>query len=141
MTHQGGHGDVTLPADYVRDHVRLGYAATEHGWQSDTVGTAIALTSPATTRRGLYVAATRGSDVNTLCVVTESDDIAEARDVLEAILASDRADVPATTQRRTLANTTPREATAAGIAPTPRCAIPDWFPTALANAQRDSSTP
>ena len=107
MSHQGGHGDVTLPADYVRDHVRLGYAATEHGWQSDTVDTAIALTSPATTRRGLYVAATRGSDTNTLCVITESDDIAEARDVLEAVLAADRADVPATTQRRTLATATP----------------------------------
>ena len=45
VTHRGGHGDVTLPADYVREHVRLGYAATEHGWQSDTVDTAIALTS------------------------------------------------------------------------------------------------
>ena len=107
MTHQAGHGNVTLPADYVRDHVRLGYAATEHGWQSDTVDTAIALTSPATTRRGLYVAATRGRDANTLCVVTDSDDIAEARDVLEAVLAADRADVPATTQRRNLAQTAP----------------------------------
>ena len=104
---QAGHGDVTLPADYVRDHVRLGYAATEHGWQSDTVDTAIALTSPATTRRGLYVAATRGREENTLCVITESDDIAEARDVLEAVLAADRADIPATTQRRTLAQSTP----------------------------------
>ena len=62
VSHQGEHGDVTLPVDYVRDHVRLGYAATEHGWQSDTVDTAIALTSPVTTRRGLYVAATRGSE-------------------------------------------------------------------------------
>ena len=108
VSHQGGHGDVTLPADYVRDHVRLGYAATEHGWQSDTVDTAIALASPATTRRGLYVAATRGRDTNTLCVVTDSDDVAEARDVLEAILAADRADIPATTQRRTLAARHPR---------------------------------
>ena len=105
VSHQAGHGDVTLPADYVRDHVRLGYAATEHGWQSDTVDTAIALTSPTTTRRGLYVAATRGRDTNTLCVITDSDDIAEARDVLDAVLAADRADVPATTQRRTLAQT------------------------------------
>ena len=136
VTHQGGHGDVTLPVEYVHTHVRLGYAATEHGWQSDTVDTAIALTSPATTRRGLYVAATRGSDVNTLCVVTASEDIAEARDVLEAIIAADRADVPATTQRRTLAATSPREAFAAASAPTPRCEIPDWFPTALANAHR-----
>ena len=34
---------VTLPADYVREHVRLGYAATEHGHQGDTVDVAIAL--------------------------------------------------------------------------------------------------
>ena len=103
VSHHGGHGHVTLPADYVRAHVRLGYAATEHGWQSDTVDTAIALTSPATTRRGLYVAATRASDENVICVITESDDVAEARDVLEGIVAIDRADVPAVTQRHTLA--------------------------------------
>ncbi len=132
VSHQAGHGDVTLPADYVRDHVRLGYAATEHGWQSDTVDTAIALTSPATTRRGLYVAATRGRDTNTLCVVTDSDDIAEARDVLEAVLAADRADVPATTQRRTLAQAVHQPMTT----PIRRCAVPDWFPTVLADAQR-----
>jgi hypothetical protein len=136
VTHQGGHGDVTLPVEYVHTHVRLGYAATEHGWQSDTVDTAIALASPATSRRGLYVAATRGSDVNTLCVITESDDIAEARDVLEAIIATDRADIAATTQRRALAASTPREATAVVSAPTPRCEIPDWFSIALADARR-----
>jgi hypothetical protein len=45
VSHHDGHGHVTLPTDYVRAHVQLGYAATEHGWQSDTVETAIALTS------------------------------------------------------------------------------------------------
>lgn len=133
VSHQAGHGDITLPAEYVRDHVRLGYAATEHGWQSDTVDTAIALTSPATTRRRLYVAATRGRDQNLLCVVTDTDDIAEARDVLEAVLGVARADVPATTQRRTLAELPPR--------PSPvlvaRCEVPEWFPTVLADARRD----
>ena len=122
VTHRGGHGDVTIPADYVREHVRPGYAATEHGWQSDTVDTAKALTSTATTRRGLYVAATRGRD-----------DVAEARDVLEAILASDRADVPATTQRRALAQTAPQHTPAAPTA-TPRCEVPDWF--VFASTQR-----
>ena len=68
--------------------------------------TAIALASAATTRRGLYVAATRGRDENLLCVVTDSDDVAEARDVLEGILALDRADIPAVTQRRALAQQT-----------------------------------
>ena len=89
------------PCDYVRDHVRLGYAATEHGNQADTVDVGIQLVSPATTCRGLYVGATRGREENRIHVVTESADPAEARDVLEAVLAYDRADVPAVTQRRT----------------------------------------
>ena len=45
VSHHRGHGHVTLPSVYVRAHVHLGYAATEHGWQSDTVDTSIALTS------------------------------------------------------------------------------------------------
>ena len=97
-------GTVTLPADYVAEHVRLGYAATEHGHQGDTVDVGIALTSAATTHRGLYVAATRGRDDNRIHVVTDTADLAEARDVLEGVLAHDRADIPAVTQRRHLAH-------------------------------------
>ena len=110
MTREQGHGTVTLPADYAHDHVRLGYAATEHGYQSDTVDHSVSLVSAVTTRRGLYVAATRGRDDNLLCVVTDSTDVAEARDTLETILAFDRADIPAVTQRRTLAHQQPAEA-------------------------------
>ncbi len=84
MSHGAGHGRVTLPADYVGEHVRLGYAATEHGHQGHTVDVALALVSPATTHRGLYVGATRGRQANRLCVVTETADLAEARDVLES---------------------------------------------------------
>ena len=40
-SHPAGHGVVTRPADYVQEHVRLGYAATEHGNQADTVDVAI----------------------------------------------------------------------------------------------------
>ena len=130
---QQGHGTVTLPADYAREHVRLGYAATEHGYQSDTVDHAIALVSASTTRRGLYVAATRGRDENLLCVVTDSTDVAEARDVLEGILALDRADIPAVTQRRTLAH----QVHGHEPAHAPRCAIPDWFEPLLAQARAD----
>ena len=110
VTREQGHGTVTLPADYAHDHVRLGYAATEHGYQSDTVDHSLSLVSAVTTRRGLYVAATRGRDENLLCVVTDSNDVAEARDTLETILAFDRADIPAVTQRRTLAHQQPAEA-------------------------------
>ena len=106
VSHRAGHGTVTLPAGYVGDHVRLGYAATEYGHQGDTVDVAIALVSTATTQRGLYVGATRGRDDNRLHVVTDSDDLADARDVLEVVLAHDRADIPAVTQRRELARHT-----------------------------------
>jgi conjugative relaxase-like TrwC/TraI family protein len=136
VSREQGHGSVTLPADYVHEHVRLGYAATEHGYQSDTVDHSIALVSTSTTRRGLYVAATRGRDENRLCVVTDSDDVTEARDVLEAILAYDRADIPALTQRRTLAQQHPREATRQ-LPSTPRCEVPDWFEPLRAELRRE----
>jgi conjugative relaxase-like TrwC/TraI family protein len=127
VSRERGHGTVTLPADYIYQHVRLGYAATEHGYQSDTVDHSISLVSTATTRRGLYVGATRGRDDNQLCVVTDSDDVAEARDTLETILAYDRADIPAVTHRRALANQQPRAATHQRSASMPRCDIPHWF--------------
>ena len=107
VTHLSGHGTVTLPADYARHHVRFGYAATEHGNQSDTVTASTELVTPATTRRGLYVGVTRGQQDNTIRVVTDTHDLDEARDVLEAVLATDRADVPAVTQRRQLAAAVP----------------------------------
>jgi hypothetical protein len=129
VTHKDAHGHVTLPERYVAEHVRLGYAATEHGYQSDTVTAGHSLAGDATTRRGLYVAVTRGRDDNQIHVITQSHDIAEARDVLERILAIDRADIPAVTQRRRLA-----EQEQSGITPqrrskarTGRCAIPKWF--------------
>jgi hypothetical protein len=53
--------------------------------------------------------------------VTESRDIGEARDVLEAALARDRADVPALTQRRRLAEQSPPERVVEPTAP-----IPEW---------------
>ena len=40
-----GAGSVTLPSEYVREHVRLGYAATEHGIQGDTVSVGVELVS------------------------------------------------------------------------------------------------
>jgi hypothetical protein len=69
-------------------------------------------------------------------VITDSNDVAQARDVLEAVLAVDRADIPATTQRRSLAQSAPRSVTAAKQAPTTRCEIPDWFSDVVADTQR-----
>jgi conjugative relaxase-like TrwC/TraI family protein len=129
-----GHGAVTLPAEYVREHVRLGYAATEHGYQGDTVTVGIELASNATTRRGLYTGATRGTDHNQILVVTDSTDLNEARDTLERILASDRADSPAVTTRRQLAQLDHRPT---ARRPQPRCEIPDWFHDLRDTVQRD----
>jgi conjugative relaxase-like TrwC/TraI family protein len=120
-----GHGTATLPADYARQHVRLGYAATEHGVQGDTVTDGIELATEATSRRGLYVALTRGQRDNTVLVVTDTHDIVEARDILERILTNDRVDLPATAQRRELATT---DCAPQRPEPTPRCTIPDWLP-------------
>ena len=122
----GGEDEVVLPVQYVREHVRLGYAATEHGYQADTADTAIALATTATSRRGLYVAMTRGRHRNDIHVVTDTIDTAEAIDVLDGILAVDRADTPAVTTRRDLAqqDRTPRPVAA-------RCEVPDWFPAYL----------
>jgi ATP-dependent exoDNAse (exonuclease V) alpha subunit len=124
VSHRTGHGTVTLPGDYAHHHVRLGYAATEHGAQGDTVDVAIELVSPATTHRGLYVGATRGRDENHLYVITDTNDPAEARDVLKGVLARDRADVPAVTQRRHLAH---HDHTASLRRPAPASILPDWI--------------
>jgi len=121
VTPLAGHGQITLPAEYIREHVRLGYAATEMGTQSDTVTASLELASQATTCRNLYVAMTRGRQDNTVCVITETHDLGEARDILDAVIAVDRADSPATSQRRSLASQDRHLH--------PRCQIPDWFDT------------
>jgi conjugative relaxase-like TrwC/TraI family protein len=106
VSHAGGHGTATLPAEYTASHVRLGYAATAHGHQGDTVDVSLAVITEATSHRSLYVAATRGRDENRLFVVTDEAD--QARDVLERVLANDRTDLPAVAQRRNLARQVPR---------------------------------
>lgn len=132
VTRIDGHGTTTLPADYVTDHVQLGYAATEPGNQSDTATASITLATAATTCRGLYVAVTRGQAENLICVVTDTHDVADAIDVLERILATDRADPPATRIRRELAAATPP-----APALKPRCEIPDWFTDLHRHARRE----
>jgi conjugative relaxase-like TrwC/TraI family protein len=119
-----GRSDVTLPTEYVAEHVRLGYAATEHGHQGDTVDIGIAFTSPATSHRGLYVATTRGRHDNRIHVITDTADPSEAREILEGVLALDCADIPAVTQRRHLAQSDSPQPTSR-----PESLAPDWLPT------------
>jgi hypothetical protein len=101
VSHLDRHGRVTLPADYARAHLRLGYAATGPGHQGDTVDIGIGVATIATTHRSLYVATTRGRDDNRILVVT--DEPGQAREVLDQILSNDRADTPAVARRRHLA--------------------------------------
>ena len=124
VTRLDEHGTVLLPAAYAAKHVQLGYAATEPGNQSDTTEASITLATAATTRRGLYVGATRGRHDNQILVACDTHNIDDAIDTLTTVLAHDRADLPATTIRRDLA-------TMPAPTPTrrPRCVIPDWFPT------------
>ena len=129
VTRLDGHGTITLPADYVRQHIQLAYATTEHGAQGDTADRSITLATTATTGRGLYVGMTRGRDENHVLVVTDTPDLAEAISILEAAIAIDRADIPATTHRRLLAETAPRSG------PQPRVQIPDWFDEFRATAE------
>jgi hypothetical protein len=90
-------------------------------FRGDTVDVAYELVTRATTHRGLYVGMTRGREANHLLVVTDTAVARDAQDVLEQILANERADLSAVAQRRHLA----RQAQAASRAP--RTVIPDWF--------------
>lgn len=70
---------VTLPADYVAEHVHLGYAATVHRAQGATVDVTHAIIDDTTDRAALYVALTRGKKENRVWAVTDSrlDEAAE----------------------------------------------------------------
>lgn len=77
---------ITLPANYVTEHVDLGYAITAHRAQGSTVDTAHAIVhSPEMTRESLYVAMTRGRESNRVYVATDQHHLEEHqyRDDLE----------------------------------------------------------
>jgi len=104
-----GGGVAVLPAEYVRQHVELGYATTAHRAQGRTVDTAHAFVSSTTLREPLYVMATRGRESNRLYVDTMYDPdaetsheqpvVVEAVDVLKQVLARSGADKSATETR------------------------------------------
>ncbi|MFI8528555.1 MobF family relaxase [Promicromonospora sukumoe] len=71
--HLGTGATVVLPADYVAQHVELGYAATIHRVQGMTVDTSHAMVGVGMTRNELYTAITRGADSNRVYV--ETDDV------------------------------------------------------------------
>jgi len=101
-----GGAEVTLPADYVTQHVELAYATTSYRSQGRTVDTTHSLVSPTTTREVLYVAATRGRESNMIYVDTSFDpdpatghdgtiSSQSTTDVLTGVLAKEGADLSA----------------------------------------------
>ncbi|MCO7218290.1 MobF family relaxase [Klenkia sp. PcliD-1-E] len=64
---------VTLPADYIRDHVTLGYATTVHSAQGVTADTSYTVVTGTESRQQLYVALTRGRHSNHAYVTVTGD--------------------------------------------------------------------
>ena len=111
-TQLGTGKHITLPADYVAEHVTLGYAATIDLTQGLTAGFAAHIVGAASlTRQLLYVALTRGRAENHIYLSTSEQDPHKilstkatspetAVEVLSAVLARDGAQVSATTAER-----------------------------------------
>jgi conjugative relaxase-like TrwC/TraI family protein len=94
----GQAGHVRLPADYVTEHVQLGYATTGHAAQGRTVDRSLLYLDAPTDCRNLYVPLTRGRHSNDVYVALRDE--RTARDILETSLAIDRVDQPAHAARR-----------------------------------------
>jgi conjugative relaxase-like TrwC/TraI family protein len=71
VSHLDHGGKIRLPAEYVSEHVHLGYALTTHRAQGMTRDAGIPILDASTTRENAYVAATRGRDENVLFVAVE----------------------------------------------------------------------
>ncbi|WP_280185256.1 MULTISPECIES: MobF family relaxase [Nocardia] len=124
-THLGSGRRVTLPADYVREHVQLGYATTIDTSQGMTVDTCHGVLTGRESRAQLYVMLTRGRTRNHAYLATSSD--AEpasaytwlavhpptALDLLTGILGRDGSQVSAATAARE--DTDPRRRLAGAV--------------------------
>lgn len=73
VEHNTLHRSVTLPADYVREQVDLGYASTFHGAQGQTVDEGLALLNGSEDRQLFYVGTTRGRHANHIFMPTGGD--------------------------------------------------------------------
>ncbi len=125
-----------LPADYVAEHVELGYATTIHRAQGSTVDTAHALIDHRATREALYVAATRARDRNDLYIDTAGDHEADiphrdsessVAEVLRAVLVRTADTSAHAAAKQTEPSATP--ATAQAVAAGRRWASSDLDPT------------
>jgi conjugative relaxase-like TrwC/TraI family protein len=78
---------VVLPAEYVAEHVDLGYAVTAHRAQGMTVDTAHVVVTGSTTRENFYVAMTRGRQSNRAYVALDRPDEAHVAPTPEEVTA------------------------------------------------------
>ncbi|GAB2991804.1 hypothetical protein GCM10027212_35210 [Actinotalea caeni] len=67
-------GGIVLPADYVVEHLELGYAITAHRSQGVTTQTSHVVVTPTTTRENFYVSMTRGAEGNYAYVAVDRED-------------------------------------------------------------------
>ncbi|WP_024285638.1 MobF family relaxase [Cellulomonas sp. KRMCY2] len=103
-TSGGGAHAVRLPAEYVAEHVELGYATTIARTQGITVDETHTIAAPGMGREDLYVAMSRGRYANRAYVVVDQPDPeclpgqapSSGRQVLERILATSHAEPSAT---------------------------------------------
>jgi len=96
---------VRLPANYVQQHVQLGYAQTSHAAQGRTVDHALLILDTPTNSPGIYVALTRGRHTNTSYVT--APDHPTALDTIKTAVTNQWIDQPARVRQHELA-TSPR---------------------------------
>ena len=93
VTHLATRRKITLPTDYVHDHVELGYACTVHTAQGITADTAHTVATGGETRQLFYVAMTRGRTANHVHLATVSDGNEHAIIRPEAVLPPTATDI------------------------------------------------
>jgi hypothetical protein len=103
LTATGPIGTVRLPADYVAEHVELGYAQTSHAAQGRTVDRSILVLDQPSDVRGIYVPLTRGRHHNDAYITTTGEET--ARDVFTESIARSWIDRPAIVRQADLAGT------------------------------------
>ena len=99
---------VRLPANYVRDHVELGYALTVHRAQGATADTTHLVADTRMSREALYVGLTRGRTANHAYVATDTPAVEThapgedptGRQILEVILRASAEQTSATSASR-----------------------------------------
>ncbi len=95
------HETIRLPANYIQQHVELGYAQTSHAAQGRTVDHALLVLDTPTNSPGVYVALTRGRHTNTAYIT--APDHPTALDTIRTAITNQWIDQPARVRQHELA--------------------------------------